>query len=292
MSKIIAIANQKGGVGKTTTAINLSACIGRAGRKVLLVDFDPQANATSGLGVASRELELSIYQCILGERDAREAIKRDVCEGLDLLPANRNLTGAEIELIQMEGREFKLRNSLISVNIDYDYIIIDCPPSLGLLTINALAAASTVLLPIQCEYYALEGLGQLLETYKLVRERINHNLAIEGIVLTMYDSRTNLSAQVQKEVRDHFGDKVFRTIVPRNVRLGEAPGFGKPIIDYDPTSHGALCYRELATEFLERNGDSQGESREESEAGEQGEPENVNYEGTVIHDEESVGQGA
>jgi chromosome partitioning protein len=254
MGKIIAIANQKGGVGKTTTAINLSACIARIGKRVLLVDVDPQSNATSGLGVDKGDEGPSIYECILGDSNIESAIRRLPWDNLSLLPARRNLTGAEIELVGLMGREMYLRACMASSKDSFDFIFIDCPPSLGLLTVNALVAADSVLMPIQCEYYALEGLGQLLETYNLVRQRLNPVLEIEGILLTMADVRTNLSEQVENEVRSHFGGKVFRTVIPRSIRLSEAPGFGKPIIEYDMHSSGARSYTDLAEEFLERNG--------------------------------------
>ena len=255
MGKIIAVANQKGGVGKTTTAINLAACVGRAGKSVLLVDVDPQSNATSGLGVERQNIEISIYDCILNEAETLKAIINLPWEGMDLLPAKRNLTGAEIELIGMEHREYRLTYCLRSSKVIYDFIFIDCPPSLGLLTVNALTAADSILMPIQCEYYALEGLGQLLETYNLVRRRLNPLLEIEGILLTMADARTLLSKQVLEDVRSHFGKKVFETVIPRNVRLGEAPGFGKPIVEYDAHSKGAEGYMKVAREFLEKNSD-------------------------------------
>lgn len=253
MSKIIAIANQKGGVGKTTTAINLCSCIGKVGRKVLLVDADPQSNATSGVGIECGADSKSIYECLIGEVEVADLIKALPWENFSLVPANKNLTGAEIELIEVDDREYCLSNCIASIKDLFEYIFIDCPPSLGLLTINALTAANSVLMPIQCEYYALEGLGQLLQTYNLVRERLNPSLDIEGIVMTMADLRTNLSEQVEKDVRDHFGDRVFKTVIPRNIRLGEAPGFGKPIVEYDIRSAGAQSYIALAREFLQRN---------------------------------------
>lgn len=255
MGKIIAVANQKGGVGKTTTAVNLGACIARAGKKVLIVDVDPQGNATSGLGLQKNETVKSVYECMVGEANTEESIKALAWEGLSLLAANRSLAGAEVELIGMDRREYFLSNCLRGSKELFNYIFIDCPPSLGLLTVNALTAADSVLMPIQCEYYALEGLGQLLETYNLVRQRLNPLLGIEGILLTMADLRTNLSEQVENEVRSHFGERVYRTAIPRNVRLGEAPGFGKPIITYDEHCMGAISYMKLAREFLERNSD-------------------------------------
>lgn len=254
MGKIVAIANQKGGVGKTTTTINLAACVAKTGRKVLVIDADPQSNATSGLGIDRSDVQQSIYQCMLGELQAESAVRVLPWDNMSLLPAHRNLTGAEIELVAIEGREFRLRYCAAAYKDKYNFIFIDCPPSLGLLTVNALAAADSVLMPIQCEYYALEGLGQLLETYNLVRDRLNPLLEIEGILLTMADLRTNLAEQVENEVREHFGKMVFRTVIPRSVRLSEAPGFGKPVIEYAPNSAGALSYTMLAAEFLERNG--------------------------------------
>lgn len=254
MGKIITIANQKGGVGKTTTAINLAACLGKLGQKILLVDVDPQSNATSGLGVDKNENGHGIYECMLGQENVESTIRTLPWENLSLLPAKRNLAGAEVELIGMERREYFLTSCLGKSKDSFDFVFIDCPPSLGLLTVNALTAADSVLMPIQSEYYALEGLGQLLETYNLVRQRLNPLLALEGILLTMADWRTNLSEQVEEEVRTHFGDLVFKTVIGRNVRLGEAPGFGKPIIEYDASSAGAQAYMRLAKEFLERHG--------------------------------------
>jgi len=255
MGKIIAVANQKGGVGKTTTAINLAACIAKACKKVLIVDVDPQGNATSGLGLQKNETVKSVYDCMVGEATTEETIKALPWEGLNLLAANRSLAGAEVELTGMDRREHFLSNCLQVSKKLFNYILIDCPPSLGLLTVNALTAADSVLMPIQCEYYALEGLGQLLETYNLVRQRLNPLLELEGILLTMADLRTNLSEQVEYELRSHFGERVYNTVIPRNVRLGEAPGFGKPIIVYDEHCVGALSYMKLAREFLERNHD-------------------------------------
>jgi chromosome partitioning protein len=253
MGKIIAVANQKGGVGKTTTSINLSSCIGKSGKKVLLIDSDPQSNATSGVGIACDIHEKSIYECILDDMPVTELVRTLPWENFSLLPSSRNLTGAEIELISVEQREYRLTNCLAAIKDRFDFIFIDCPPSLGLLTVNALTAADSVLMPIQCEYYALEGLGQLLETYNLVRQRLNPLLEIEGILLTMADLRTNLSEQVEQDVRTHFGERVYKTVIPRNVRLGEAPGFGKPVAEYDSGCAGAQSYMMLAKEFLERN---------------------------------------
>jgi len=253
MGKIISIANQKGGVGKTTTAINLCSCLGRAGKKVLLIDIDPQSNATSGLGLEREKAEKSIYECMLGDVIASDLIKPLPWQNVYIIPSNRNLTGAEVELISVEGRERLLTDCLASNKANFDFIIIDCPPSLGLLTINALTASDSVLMPIQCEYYALEGLGQLLETYNLVRQRLNPLLEIEGILMTMADLRTNLSEQVEADVRNHFGDRVYKTVIPRNVRLSEAPGFGKPVVEYDIYCAGSQSYLALAKEFLMRN---------------------------------------
>lgn len=251
VTRIITIANQKGGVAKTTTAVNLSACLAAWGRKVLLVDIDPQGNATSGLGVDRDNLTASIYDLLLGEGEIEGVIIDTGIENLDLVPANISLAGAEIEMVGMEKRETKLRDFLIPIRDRYHYIFIDCPPSLGLLTINALTAASSVLIPIQCEYYALEGVGQLLQTINLVQQRLNPHLLLEGVLLTMFDARTNLAIQVVDEVKDYFGNKVFSTVIPRNVRLSEAPSHGKPVITYDPRSKGAILYQELAQEVME-----------------------------------------
>lgn len=250
--RIIAVTNQKGGVGKTTTAINLSACLAVNGKKVLAVDADQQGNTTSGLGLEKNDLDLTIYNIFLGEANIAE-VKRETCvDGLELVPANISLTGAEIELIGKESREFILREELESIKDNYDYIIIDCPPSLNLITINALTAADTVLVPIQCEYFALEGLEQLLHTVNLVKQRLNPALEIEGIVFTMFDARTNLSLQVVEEVKRSLGNNVYRSIIPRNVRLGEAPSHGLPIHLYDPKSKGAESYALLADEVMEK----------------------------------------
>lgn len=251
VTRIIAIANQKGGVAKTTTAVNLSACLAAWDRKVLLVDIDPQGNATSGLGVDRDNLTSSIYDLLLGEREIEGVIVDTGIENLDLVPANISLAGAEIEMVGMEKRETKLRDCLMPIKDRYHYIFIDCPPSLGLLTINALTTASSVLIPIQCEYYALEGVGQLLQTINLVQQRLNPHLFLEGVLLTMFDARTNLAIQVVDEVKNYFGDKVFSTVIPRNVRLSEAPSHGKPVITYDPRSKGAILYKELAQEVME-----------------------------------------
>lgn len=251
-ARIIAITNQKGGVGKTTTAINLSACLAAAGQKVLAVDADQQGNTTSGLGLDKNAIESTIYNIFLGEATIAD-VKQPTCmEGLEILPANISLTGAEIELIGIEKREYILKTELDQVKDEYDYIIIDCPPSLNLITINALTAADTVLVPIQCEYFALEGLEQLLHTVNLVKKGLNRDLEIEGIVFTMYDARTNLSLQVVEEVNRTLGKGVYRAIIPRNVRLGEAPSHGLPINLYDPKSKGAESYAILAEEVMEK----------------------------------------
>ncbi len=252
-ARVIVIANRKGGVAKTTTAINLAMGLGAAEKRVLLVDLDPQANATSGLGVDPNERDNSTYELIIGDATVSETAVRGVFPYLDIIPAQKRLTGAEVELVSIVGRETLLRDALDKARSEYDFILIDCPPSLGLLTLNGLVAADSVLIPIQCEYFALEGLSSLLETVELVRNRLNTDLIIEGVVLTMYDSRTNLSAQVAEEVTRHFGDKVYRAVIPRNVRLSEAPSFGLPILLYDAASAGAQAYMNLVTEVL-KNG--------------------------------------
>ncbi len=248
MARIIAIANQKGGVGKTTTAVNLSAALARLGEKVLLLDIDPQGNATSGVGLSKREIKTCIYDALINELPLDRIILPSRWENLFVVPATIQLAGAEIELVPTVSREVKLREALAPVKEEYSIILIDCPPSLGLLTLNALTAAGGVLIPIQCEYYALEGLGQLMNTITLVRKHLNEALIIEGVVLTMYDPRTNLSEQVVEEVRDYFKEKVYRTIIPRNVRLSEAPSHGQHILEYDPRSRGAEVYIALAEE--------------------------------------------
>lgn len=251
MSRMIVVANQKGGVGKTTTAVNLAACIAEQGHPVLLVDVDPQGNATSGLGLDKRNLEASVYDVMINEVDVHEVIQKTEFENLSILPSNIDLAGAEVEMVSMMSRETVLARALCAIREDYDFIIIDSPPSLGLITLNALAAADQVLIPIQCEFYALEGLSQLINTIKLVRKHINAALEIEGVVLTMYDGRTNLSAQVVKEVEKFFAGKVHKVIIPRNIRLGEAPSHGLPINQYDERCIGTVTYRELAKEVID-----------------------------------------
>jgi len=250
MGRIIAIANQKGGVGKTTTAMNLAGSLGVLEQKVLLIDADPQANATSGVGHDPREIKKGIYECLLNKATAQEVIVKTTSPNLDLLPANIDLVGAELDLINLEKREYRLRNVLVPVKDKYDYIIIDCAPSLGLLTLNALSTADSVIVPIQCEYFALEGLGKLLNTIKIVQQRLNINLEIEGLLLTMYDTRLRLSNQVVEEVKTHFQNMVFKTIIHRNVRLGESPSFGETIVMHDASSKGAVNYLNLADELM------------------------------------------
>lgn len=252
MGKIIAVSNQKGGVGKSTTAINLAACLAERLKKVLLIDLDPQGNASSGLGIAREEQENTVYNMLISDASAEDCTIRTQFGKLYLIPSNVDLAGAEIELMDLEDREFLLKKALKPINKDYDYILIDCPPSLSLLTLNALAAADSVLIPVQCEYYALEGLTQLLKTINLVRERVNEDLEINGIVFTMFDARTNLSADVVQNVRDNLDVHVYKTVIPRNVRLAEAPSYGMPVIRYDSHSTGARSYRELAREFVKR----------------------------------------
>lgn len=255
MSRIIAVTNQKGGVGKTTTAINLSACIAEKGKKVLAIDMDPQGNMTSGFGVDKNEQENTIYELILDEAGIEESIIPDVLDNLDIIPANVNLSAVEIELIGIDGKEFIVSNAVEKVRDNYDFIIIDCPPSLNMLTINALTTADTVLVPIQCEYYALEGLSQLIQTITLVKERLNDKLEIEGVVFTMYDARTNLSLQVVENVKDNLNQNIYKTIIPRNIRLAEAPSHGMPVNLYDSKSTGAESYRLLADEVIHRGED-------------------------------------
>ena len=252
MGKIIAITNQKGGVGKTTTSINVAACLADQGKKVLLVDMDPQGNATSGVGIIRNELENTVYELLLGECESSECKAECAVENLDVLPSNANLSGAEIDLIGMENREFILKDALDQVKDDYDFVIIDCPPALNLLTVNALVAADSVMVPIQCEYYALEGLTQLLHTINLIQERLNDRLEIDGVLFTMYDTRTNLSAEVVENVKDNIHLHIYATIIPRNVRLAEAPSYGLPIHMYDKKSAGAEAYENLAKELIDK----------------------------------------
>ncbi len=253
MGRIIAIANQKGGVGKTTTSINLSASLAEKGKKVLVIDTDPQGNTTSGFGVDKNDLEDTIYELILGECSIEDCIIKDVVKNVSILPSNVNLAAAEIELIGVERKEYILKKEVDWVKDQYDFIIIDCPPSLNALTINALTTADSVLVPIQCEYYALEGLSQLIHTVNLVKERLNPDLEMEGVVFTMYDSRTNLSMQVVENVKNHLNQTVYNTLIPRNIRLAEAPSYGQPINIYDPRSAGAEAYMKLAEEVIKYN---------------------------------------
>ena len=252
MGRIIAIANQKGGVGKSTTAINLSSCLGEMGQKVLTIDMDPQGNTTSGMGVDKDEQENTVYELLLGETNIEDCILKLDFDGLSLIPSNVNLAGAEIELIGIEEKEYILKNQVEKVKNDYDYIIVDCPPSLNMLTINAMTTANTVLVPIQCEYYALEGLSQLMHTIELVQERLNPELEMEGVVFTMYDARTNLSLQVVEKVKRNLNQNIYKSIIPRNVRLAEAPSHGLPINYYDSKSSGAESYKLLAEEVIHR----------------------------------------
>jgi chromosome partitioning protein len=250
--RTIAVVNQKGGVGKSTTAVNLGACMAHFQKKVLVVDSDPQGNCSSGLGISKEKRKRCIYDCLINDDPLRDLILETAIANLSCVPANIELAGAEIELVTVMSREARLKSALDKVRENYDYVIIDCPPSLGLLTLNALTAADEVLVPIQCEYYALEGLGQLLNTINLVKKHLNTELKIGGVLMTMYDARTNLSQQVVDEVKEHFGDKLFKTLIPRNVRLSEAPSFGQPILLYDPKSKGCDAYMDLAQEVILR----------------------------------------
>lgn len=253
MGKIIALANQKGGVGKTTTTINLAASLAALDKKVLLVDADPQANASSGLGVDIREVENSIYECIINQVDTSEAILETEVPNLSIIPSHIDLVGAEIEMLNLENRERVLKEILDKIKGDYDYILIDCSPSLGLITVNALTAADSVIIPVQCEYFALEGISKLLNTIKIIKSKLNTHLEIEGFLLTMYDSRLRLANQIYEEVRKHFGDMVFTTVIQRNVKLSECPSYGQPVLMYDPDSKGALNHMQLAKEIIEKN---------------------------------------
>lgn len=255
MSEIMTIANQKGGVGKTTTTINLAAALAEKGKKVLVIDMDPQGNTSSGLGIDKDELDTTVYQLMIGDNTFEECVQKEVFENLDVLAANVNLAGIEIETMDMEDRNYILHDIIEKIKEEYDYIIIDCPPSLNALTINAMTTADSVLVPIQCEYYALEGLSQLIHTIELVRDRLNKRLKIEGVVFTMYDARTNLSLQVVENVKENLDQNIYKTIIPRNVRLAEAPSYGKPINLYDSRSTGAESYRLLAEEVINREGE-------------------------------------
>lgn len=250
MGRIISIANQKGGVGKTTTSVNLSACLAHIGKKVLLIDTDPQGNATSGVGINKGDVHNCIYDVLIDDVEMKNVILQTSMEGLDVIPATISLAGAEIELVSTISREVRLKHAIQEAKEQYDYVVIDCPPSLGLLTLNALTASDSIIIPVQCEYYALEGLSQLLSTIRLVQKHLNEDLMIDGVLLTMFDARTNLGIQVIEEVKKYFQEKVYTTIIPRNVRLSEAPSHGEPIITYDPRSRGAEVYLELAKEVV------------------------------------------
>ena len=256
MGKVISVANQKGGVGKTTTTINLSTILAKKGKKVMLIDADPQGNATSGVG-AEKDVDLSFYDILTNDTEIIDTLQKTAVKNLEVCPSNINLAGAEVELVSMMSREQRLKEKLDIIKERYDYVLIDCPPSLGLITLNAFTASDSVLIPVQCEYYALEGLGQLLNTINLVKKHLNKNIQIEGALLTMYDIRTNLSNQVVKEVKKYFEDKVYKTVIPRNVRLSEAPSYGLPITEYDPRSKGAKSYEKFAKEFLKINAEEE-----------------------------------
>lgn len=256
MGKVISFANQKGGVGKTTTCINLASYLSALGKKVLVVDMDPQGNATSGLGITKNQKILTLYDAIDGDKDINEVVRKTDIQNLDIIPATVDLAGAEVELVSMRGREKVVKNLLKKVRDNYDYILIDCPPSLGLLTINALTTSNSVVIPIQCEFFALEGLTQLMNTIKLVKKHLNEEIDVEGVILTMKDNRSNLIQEVSQEIKRFFGKKVYNTSIPRSIRLAEAPSHGKPIMTYDARSRGGVAYFELAKEFLDRNKDS------------------------------------
>ena len=262
MGRVIAVANQKGGVGKTTTAINLSACLAEKGQKVLAIDMDPQGNMSSGLGLDKDSIDRTVYDIIIGESNVEEVLQKEVLENVDILPANIDLSAAEIELIGIDDKEYIIRNAIGAIKDQYDFIIIDCPPSLSMLTINAMTTADSVLVPIQCEYYALEGLSQLIHTVELVKDRLNEKLEIEGVVFTMYDARTNLSLQVVENVKDNLQQNIYKTIIPRNIRLAEAPSYGLPGVLYDKSSKGAKAYQEFGAEFLKRMKKFKKESKE------------------------------